>query len=395
MDQNLFGSSPDFVQEQLRQSEERYQRMVAEIQDYAIFLLSKEGIIQNWNSGAAMLKGYRAEEIIGRSFSLFYDFPDLQRNLPQTLLHTAKHEGRVENEGWRVRKDGTRFWASVVITALHDQQGEVIGFSKITRDLTERKKGEDLLRQHARDLEEKNKLLAMLNDDLSSFSYIVAHDLKEPIRKIQIFASLQRIGNRSLSEVQAYAQKIEASAVRMQKLMDDLIAYSALTHEHNLDRVDLNEVYQAVKMDLELLIQEKQATLQADTLPVVPGIPHQLHQLFLNLISNSLKFAKPGVPPVITIRHQRVTGKSFSDESSIGHKLYDEIIVSDNGVGFMPSQAEKIFDVFHKLNPKHESPGSGIGLAIVKKVVTHHRGYIRAVGVPDEGASFIIDLPTL
>ena len=178
-----------FSNEELKKSEERYHKMVAEVKDYAIILLDKKGIIQNWNAGAEFIKGYTAAEAVGKSFEMFYTQEDQKNRLPNKLLDEAARMGRVANEGWRVRKDGSRFWGSVVITALHDSNKEIIGFSKVTRDLTERKKAEDQSKEDAVELERKNRALERVNAEISSFAYVASHDLKEPLRKIQTFAS--------------------------------------------------------------------------------------------------------------------------------------------------------------------------------------------------------------
>ena len=156
--------------ETLRKSEERYHKMIAEIEDYAIILLDTNGNIQNWNTGAEKIKGYKAEEIIGKNFRIFYLPQDRDNKLPEKLLERVIREGKSAYEGWRVRKDGSTFWGSIVVTALHDDNGEVIGLSKVTRDLTEKKKAEDKMREYLAELENRNS-------ELEQFAYIASHDL--------------------------------------------------------------------------------------------------------------------------------------------------------------------------------------------------------------------------
>lgn len=379
--------------EALRQSEERYHKMIEEVQDYAILLLNNEGIVQNWNAGAGLLKGYTASEIIGHSFKTFYTPEDIVNRVPDKLLQEAERNGKANSEGWRIRKDGSRFWGSVVITALHDNDGKVIGFSKVTRDLTERKHAEDEMKAAAAVLKDQNKILENLNSELSAFAYIVSHDLKEPIRKIRIFSARQREKDKAMEQILEYSHKIEDSAAKMQKMMEDVLAYSELSAGITFEKVNLNEIVGAVMNDIELLIEEKQADIYSDTLPIIYGVRHQLHQLFLNLFTNAIKFSRPSEKLAIKITLKQVWSKDISTEADIPHEQFHEISFTDNGIGFSQEYSQKIFEVFHKLHAKHESSGSGIGLAIVKKVMLNHSGWIVAESELNKGATFKLYFP--
>jgi PAS domain S-box-containing protein len=379
----------------LKRSEARYHRMIAEVQDYAIILLDPQGSIENWNVGAQVIKGYVSEEIIGKNFSVFYTPEDREAGVPQQLLEQARVKGKVALEGWRVRKDGSRFWGNVVITALHDVKNEIIGFSKVTRDLTERKRAEDALKNNAIELERKNKILERLNDEVSSFAYVASHDLKEPLRKIQTFANyLCDMDPWVEQEGKDFAQRISRTALQMQRLMEDLLAYSTIANDlSDFKKVDLNDTVTAVLSDLELRIQEKQATITFDKLPGVMGVSFQFHQVFQNLLTNALKFSKPGQPLQINITHDVVKGKDIADRDAKKENDYHAITIRDNGIGFEAEQSRKIFDVFHRLHPKNSFSGTGIGLAIVKKVMDHHNGIVVAEGQPDVGAAFHLYFP--
>lgn len=379
--------------EHLKISEERYHRMISEVQDYAILLLDRGGKIENWNAGAQMIKGYTAQEVVGHHFSIFYTPEDKAAGLPNKLLHEAAVKGKVYHEGWRVRKDGTHFWGSVVITALHDDDGDIIGFTKVTRDLTERKENEDAIKRTAAQLDLKNKTLERLNSELSSFTYIASHDLKEPLRKIQLFASRIEELKYSPDKSKDYVTKIRNSASKMQMLIDNLLSYSQISNDaSHFEKVNLNEIIRSVKSDLEVSITEKGATLECDKLPVVSGVPHQLHQLFQNLVSNAIKFSKPGVTPRVMITARIIKGPDVPFERS--NNRYHHITIADNGIGFEQDVADKIFEVFQRLHPSDVYSGTGIGLAIVKKIVENHNGVISAEGKPGVGAVFNLYLPS-
>ncbi len=382
--------------ESLKESERRYHLMVEEVQDYAILYLNREGIIENWNAGAEKIKGYKAHEIIGKSFFNFYTEEDRKNNLPQRLLQIAVETGRAAQEGWRVRKDGSLFWANVVITAIHDKNNNVIGFSKVTHDRSEKKEADDRLRKNASELEQKNIDLEKMNKELQAFAYISSHDLQEPLRKIQTFSSrLQEKEYSNLSDNgKDQLKRMQNAAERMQKLIDDLLTYSRTTSdERKFELIDLNKIAEEVKADLKEELQQKNATMEITGLREVKIIPFQFRQLLQNLISNSLKFVPVHTPPVIKIKGEIATGAEFKIETLSKKTKYFHISVSDNGIGFEQQYSEKIFELFQRLHGKSEYIGTGIGLAIVKKIVENHNGIITAKGKLNRGATFDIYIP--
>jgi PAS domain S-box-containing protein len=510
-------------------NEDRYHRMIDEVEDYAILMLDENGTIINWNKGAQKIKGYSGSEIVGKNFSIFYRETDRTNRLPEQLLNEAKEKGRALHEGWRVRKDGTNFWGSITITAIHNEKNEVIGYTKVTRDLTERKSAEehlsvqatelfrknqelksqkdfvemildasldlitvfdkdlryvslnkqassaynrsDLLGQRFQDvfpgiehtpfvedlqkalngetilgtfyktsilngyyehyyiplrnesgkvkgvlaishdnsvlieaaekvkaanaeLEQKNMELERSNDSLEQFAYVSSHDLQEPLRKIQTFSDLvlTRIQDPNFKP-DAYLNKINASANRMSLLINALLNFSRLNKADELrEEVDLDQVLDQVINDFELLIKQKDATITRTPLPIIKAIPIQMNQLFYNLVSNSLKFNEN--QPQIDITAHLVTADGSPELQHLHPgKRYLHLNFSDNGIGFDQSNAQQIFTIFQRLNSFQQYSGTGIGLAICKKIVDNHGGFIYATSETGKGASFDIYLP--
>lgn len=372
--------------EELKKSEERYQRMTEEVQDYAILLLDKSGTILNWNKGAENIKGYKDYEIIGKNITTFYRPEDQQRKLPQQLIREAYETGRAMHEGYRVRKDGTVFWGSVTLTALHNKKNEVIGFSKVTRDLTERKNNEDKLYRYTAELEFQNK-------ELEQFAYIASHDLQEPLRKIQMFTDMLEKNYQDPELASRYFGKINSSAARMTELIKAVLNYSRLSKDDQfVEKVDLNEILNHVLIDFELLIDEKQAVITSETMPKIKGITLQISQLFSNLIGNSLKFSED--KPLIQIRSRIVNYESIPFDTNLKPESnYVELIFQDQGIGFDQQYAAKIFTIFQRLHDRSSYSGTGIGLALCKRIVENHSGYINVKSNPGKGTAFYIYLP--
>lgn len=398
LEQQVTARTRELIQmnESLRKSEERYHLMVEEIQEYAILYLNRDGIIENWNVGAEKIKGYKADEIIGKYFAVFYTKEDQKNNLPEKLLNVAREKGKAIHEGWRTRKNGNLFWASVVITAIHNKQGEVIGFSKVTHDLTDKKRADDTLKLNAMELEQKNNELEEMNKELQSFAYISSHDLQEPLRKIQTFASQiveKEAANLSENGLDKF-KRMQNAAQRMQTLINDLLSYSRTNiQERVFVKTDLIQIIEEVKEDLKEELEQKNAVIEVKETSEVDIIPFQFKQLLYNLISNSLKFSDPDIPIKVKIKSEIKTGKDFNIEKLISYKNYCHIQVSDNGIGFESQYNKKIFEVFQRLHGRDRYNGTGIGLAIVKKIVENHNGFITASGIQNKGAAFDIYIP--
>ncbi|WP_229335243.1 CHASE3 domain-containing protein [Flavobacterium sp. ALJ2] len=284
--------------------------------------------------------------------------------------------------------DEIRYFKSIG-KLLIDEQGSKIMLG-ITFDITE---------EHFQNIAiyERNKELEKSNKELASFNHVASHDLQEPLRKIQTFIS--RISDddmNSLSESgKSYILKIGTSTKRMRILIDDLLLFSRTnTTKKEFLKTNLTDLLEKVKLELSEIIQEKNAIILADKLPKLKVIPYQIEQLFINLISNSLKYKQPNISPEINISCKKITAKEFPDLLEQSIKKYYKITFTDNGMGFDPQFKETIFVLFQRLHSKtDEYPGTGIGLAICKKIVENHKGHIIADSAPNEGSIFTIFLP--
>ena len=372
----IFAAARDITQrkqaeEALRQSEQRFSSMVEAVRDYAIIFLELDGRVASWNKGAERIKGYRAEEIVGQHFSRFYPPADIANRKPELELQVATSEGRFEDEDWRVRKDGSRFWANVVVTALRDGSGKVNGFVKITRDLTARKEAENELKRYAEDLSRSNQ-------ELEHFAYVASHDLQEPLRTVSSFSQLlaRRYKGKLDAEADEFITFIVDGATRMQTLINDLLAFSRIGMRGNpFAPVDCGEIFNDAKENLEVAIAENGAVFTNDPLPALVADQTQLTQLFQNLLSNAIKFRRPEEAPRIHV-------------SAVWHDGAWQFSVRDNGIGIAPQYFDRIFVIFQRLHGREEYPGTGIGLAICKKIVERHGGRMWVESEPGTGSTF-------
>lgn len=376
----------------LQSTEQMYQRMIAEVEDYAILSLDEHGTILNWNKGAENIKGYKESEIVGKSFKEFYLPEDRARLLPDTLIDHARREGKAVQEGLRLRKDGSTFWGSIVITALHDEKGRVVGFSKVTRDLTERKQSEDKIQQYARELERQN-------DELQQFAFVASHDLKEPLRKISINNSLliEKLEGRLTDKEKQILSRSVKAAERMACLIDDILNYSKTINEKPDDEMlDLNLLLMEQIDELRYHHRDIQIDVQLEPLPKIRAVRHQMAQLFDNLFTNAVKYRDPKRAPLIRVHAAIVQARppdaGEQSPDAVQAQNYLKIMVTDNGIGIDSGQERKIFDLFYRLKNTEEVGGTGVGLAVCKKIAEHHGGWINAERQPD-GTRFSIYLP--
>lgn len=318
------------------------------------------------------LKGYKLSELPG----YFVGATTIARYI--RVVET----GKPEEYEMQYSKGATKKWFYVSLCKLED--GVTVTFQDITR-----------LKQYEKELKKKISELEHSNNDLEQYAYVASHDLQEPLRKIRIFASqLQESSNLMNDKQNEYVEKIVSSAGRMSNLINDILNFSSLRLETGFEPTDLNEVIKNTLTDLELVIQQKQATISFNSLCEVDAIPLQMNQLFYNLVNNALKFTKDDVKPVVKIEAKNLTERDMRKHPELNPKVnYCEIVISDNGVGFDNSFSDQIFGLFKRLGNKESFPGSGIGLALCRKVVQNHNGLIFAEGKEGVGASFHIILP--
>jgi PAS domain S-box-containing protein len=370
------------TEEALRQSEERTRLMVSGMEDYAIYTLDRDGRVTSWNAGAERIKGYKSDEILGEHFSKFYLEEDIRNGKPASELESATQQGSVKNEGWRLRKDGTRFWANVVITALHDDDGQLRGFGKITRDVTERKLAEEALERHQIELARSNAEMTAANKELESFSYSVSHDLRSPLRSIDGFslALLEDYSEKLDDEGKKHLQRVRVATQRMGELIDDILNLSRVTRASmRLERVNVSDV--AAEVILKLQESQPERRIEVD---IVKGLEatadSRLLKIILeNLLGNAWKFTSKRASAHIEFGQSDVNGASA-------------FFVRDDGAGFDPAYADRLFGAFQRLHAMSEFPGTGIGLATVQRIVYRHGGRVWAESSVGQGATFYFTL---
>jgi PAS domain S-box-containing protein len=376
-------------EESLRQSEERYRFLVEQVMDYGIFMMDEKGRIVSWNAGAQRISGYTADEIIGKYFSIFYPEEDILNGKPVYELKVARETGKYEEEGWRLRKDGSPFWASVVITAVYNAGDALIGFSKVTRDLTERKEAEQALhesneryRRLTEELRTTNSELSYANSELEQFTSIVSHDLQEPIRTIKSFLQLIQIKLDSGQHqgLEIYIAKAIQAANRIRELIQNLLYYSQLgRNEVVTEQVNVDDLFNKALQNLKTSLESAGAEITIENeVESISGDPVQLLQLVQNLLSNAIKFTNSEKPQV-----------KIRSTIENGHVRF---AVSDNGIGIAQGDLDKVFEIFRRLDTQKDYPGTGIGLAICKKIVDRHRGRIWPESVPGKGTTFYFTL---
>jgi len=358
----------------LRENPELFRLLVEGVRDYAIFMLDTEGYVISWNSGAESIKGYRAEEILGRHFSTFYPPEAIARSWPEHELEVAQKEGRFEDEGWRVRKDGSTFWANVVITALYDRERRLRGFAKVTRDLTERKRMEALQETEV----QRNEFLAMLS-----------HELRNPLAPIRNALEVMLAKNPEDPVLEWTGKVIERQVGHLSRLVEDLLDVSRIsTHKIKLRKepVDILQIVSGVVEANRPLLDGRGHLLEVQVPHeplLVEGDPTRLSQALLNLLHNSAKYTPVGGRIWLTVERE-------------GNQVV--LRVRDTGIGIPAELLSKVFDLFVQgdCSLDRSEGGLGIGLTLVQRIVLLHGGSVQAWSEgAGQGAEITVRLPLL
>jgi len=322
--------------------------------------------------------------------------PDERDFVHKTVQEAYAHQQPFDYYHRIIRPDGKQRIIHGRGEVFTNDKKEAIAMAGTAQDVTEIKQAEEEIKQMANELMRYNKELEQSNKELESFTFVASHDLQEPLRKIRTFLTL--IAERELTNLsdasRDYLKRTIRSSEQMQQLIIDLLAYSSTTgSEEHFKKTDLNDILRQVRNELKETIEAKNASIQIDNLPSLNIIPFQIQQLFTNLLSNSLKFSRPGVQPHIVIKYEIVDGTAIETIKVNRGKKYSSFTITDNGIGFEKKYNEKVFELFQRLNSRNTYGGTGIGLSICKKIVDNHGGIITARGEPDKGATFTIYLP--
>jgi PAS domain S-box-containing protein len=367
----------------LKESDERFRVLVESIRDYAVFMLDRTGRVATWNTGAALIKGYRREEIVGKSIDLFYTREDRENGRPARLLAQAEKEGRIEDEGWRVRKDGTRFWADVVITALRNDAGALIGFAKVTRDLTQRQQADDERRRLEADRIRAEEALRIRDEFLS----VASHELKTPLTSLQLElfgmrAPIEKSGDERLGRKLARAAR---SADRLSRLIEMLMDVSRIASGRltlTPGPFDLREAMQQVVETMQATAARAGCDLSfhpsPEDGPIVGNWDRlRIEQVVMNLLTNAFKYGE-GQPVTLSLA---------------GDGNQATVEVRDHGPGIPEGDLERIFQRFERATAFNDHGGLGLGLYVSREIVNAHGGSLTARTLPEGGACFTVRLP--
>jgi PAS domain S-box-containing protein len=380
--------------ERLRSSEERLRLLIESVKDYAIFMLDPQGVVTTWNAGAERIKGYRADEIIGKHFSVFYPLEAVAARHPEKVLQEAARNGRYEAEGWRIRKDGSRFWANIVLTAMLDPQtGSLRGFAKVTRDLTERRRIEEEARLAATQAaservraEDARKAVEQRDEFIS----IAAHELKTPITALAL--RLDGLGE-ALRQMEGRGDRVPpmlaarlATAVgqldRLTRLVQRLLDVTRIVKGElplELGRSDLSEIVQAVVTDFREAAQQRGSELRFRSSGPVVGLwdAGRIAQGGLNVLSNANRY---GMRKPIDIAVEE-------------NEKDARLVVTDRGIGIAAEDTQRIFRRFERIPSAINEAGLGLGLYISRNIVEAHGGEITVSSREGEGSTFVVTLP--
>lgn len=382
----------------LRKSEEKFRLLSASIPQF-IWTLDRDGNLDYFNDAMLRYTGYTENEIISGEFMEMIHPDDREGNRERWERSFATGEEFLMEQRLK-NKDNEYRWHLCRALAQKDEKGQILQWVGTSTDIQDQKtfqqRLESLVEERTNELKRANHELETMNKELSSFAYISSHDLQEPLRKIHTFGSiimaneyenLSESGKRNFSRMQL-------AAGRMTKLIQDLLTYSrSNAAEQTFEDTDLNAILREVASDFADSINDKNGVISIGKMPVITAVPFQIRQLFNNLVSNALKFTKEDTSPEIIILSETVHGSSIDNPNAEPDKDYIHVSVADNGIGFSPQYASRIFEVFQRLHGKSEYEGTGIGLAICMKIAENHRAILNASSQPGEGATFNIYFP--
>lgn len=393
----------NLAKQQVEQSEKNFRQMILQAPVAMCILLGPDHVIEVANKQLIEIWGKRAEDIMHKP--VFEALPDAREQGLEPVIAKVYNTGEpfYANEMpislIRFGKQET-VYLNFVYDPYRDAEGNIVGVLAIAHDVTPqviaRQQIEDVVAERTKELAAANSNLERSNEELAQFAYIASHDLQEPIRKVSVFTQMLESNLPALDErSQHYIDRIKLASSRMLALIRDVLNYSQLTGK--VDEpvpVNINSVIADIKNDFELLIQQKHASIRYSNLPTVKAIPLHMSQLFGNLISNALKFTQKHSSPVITVTSE-MAASDLVQSRELNTSPYHHIRVSDNGIGFGQENAEKIFNIFQRLNAKAEFEGTGIGLAMCRKIAQNHGGDIFATSREGEGTTFHILLPVI
>lgn len=389
---------------QVEQSEKNFRNIILQAPVAMCLMLGPDHIVEIANDSMIALWGKPREEVMGKP--IFEGLPDArEQGLEQLIagVYTTGETFTANEMPVQLVRHGNpeTVYQNFVYEPYRDGgNGTILGVLAISIDVTSqvlaRHKIEEIVNERTQELEQANNSLQKSNAELAQFAYIASHDLQEPLRKISVFTQMleAKIGGSIDSKSADYLNKIKTSSLKMQALIRDVLAFSQLAKENEIfTATNLNLVLDDIVNDYELLIEQKEASIHYKNLPVIEAIPLQMSQLFNNLVSNSLKFARTDRKPVITIAATMLSDEEKTKNGFEPLQEYYHIRFTDNGIGFKPEYATKIFNIFQRLHGKSEYEGTGIGLAMCKKIALNHGGRLDAEGSSEDGAVFNVYLP--
>lgn len=344
-----------------------------------------------WTKGLYRLFEFEEEELPAITYDFYVDLVSAEDivSFEHALQNAISTKSEFEHEYQVKTRTGASKIVSTKAKVVADADGYVSKIVGVTRDVTR-------LRNFERDRERSIRELNRSNKELEEFAYIASHDLQEPIRKISTFGERlkTKFTDKLGTDGALYLERIMASADNMRMLIDNLLEFSRTTRSsHAFEWINLQDIIANVKTDLELKIEETNASITTSALPRLEAVASEMKQLFNNLVSNAIKFRKSALAPVIKITGDKISKSEKEEHHLPVDKEFFKIQVNDNGIGFEEEYADRIFQIFQRLHGKAEYPGSGIGLAICKKIVDNHNGIIYAESKPDAGATFVVILP--